>query len=91
MNAVRNDEVLLRYHPDRIGQHQLEQKPQRSDRERTVVTKGAQELVVVELIHDHLELAPYCRERLDEALYHICRALSVERRNLGMPIVRATE
>jgi hypothetical protein len=91
MSAIvrRNREgVLLRYDPSALRAHHIERKPQRSDRERIAVIEAEHELIVQEIIFEHLDLSDIARTRLDDGLRAIYRGLHVRRRRLGMSLAR---
>jgi hypothetical protein len=84
--SVRNHEgVILRYGDlSELRPFHTEQKPQPHDRERIAVIKAGRELVVLEIIFEHLDLSDIARTRIDDALWVIYCALQSERRKLGM-------
>jgi hypothetical protein len=82
-----NNGVLLRYHPDALGRHHVEQRPQPSDRERAQLIAAEREILTMAILFDHLDLSSIARTRLDDALARIRRALNIRRRQCDMTAV----
>ncbi len=88
MSAVierRNDEgVILRYHPDQLGPHHLERRPQVADRQRMQLLKAERSLLTLWVIAENLNLSDIAMTRIADELETIRRALDTKRRDYGM-------
>lgn len=76
--------VLLRYHPDKLGQHHVEQRPRMSDRARIALIEAAREFRVLALIAESLDVSEHGRSRIYLGLSRIQNAHNVWRRECGM-------
>jgi hypothetical protein len=74
--------VQLRYAIDRRLATRAKNQP--SDRERMALLRAERELVILEIIFDHLELSGIAQTRLADALNAIYEALELKRPALGL-------
>ena len=90
---VRHDDngVLLRYHPDRLGRHHVEQRAQPTDAERIALIKAEKGLADLVIILDHLSLSDTAINRLDDALHAIYKALQLKRPRLGLCVIEVEQ
>lgn len=87
MSAVieRNHEgVVLRYHPDALGRHHVEQRCYVSDRARAALIEAEREFRVLALIAECLDVAEHGRSRIYLGLSRIQCAHDLLRRECGM-------
>jgi hypothetical protein len=84
--VLRKDQhgVLLRYHPDALGRHHVEQRPQPSDSERIALIEAEREFLALTVIAECLDISDHGRSRVYVALATIQRALALKRRSVGM-------
>jgi hypothetical protein len=88
----RNHEgVILRYHPDAIGRHHVEQRAQPTDAERIALIKAEKGLADLVIILDHLSLSDTAINRLDDALHAIYEALQLKRPRLGLCVIEVEQ
>lgn len=76
--------VVLRYYPDRLGAHHKQRVLHAPDSQRLALIKAERELVILEIIFDHLELSGVAQTRLADALNAIYKALELKRPKLGL-------
>ncbi len=76
--------VLLRYFPDKLGRHHVEQRPQVSDRRRMALLKAERAVLTLWIIAEHLNISDVGMTRIADELQAIREALEVKRRDYGM-------
>jgi hypothetical protein len=77
--------VLLNYgDPSTRRAHHDQQGPQIGDRRRVALIRAERELVVLEIIVEHLDLSDIALTRIADALHAIRRALDLNRPACGL-------